>query len=249
MKILAIETATQMMGAAIMVDDRLVASYELLAENPHGVELPGAVARVLTAAHLTLAQIDAIVVDRGPGSFTGLRIGLAFAKALAYPRKTPLLGIASLDVLAEGVGMAGQPVVPLLDAKQRNLYGAVYRPDGVALKRQSDYLLGPVAEVLAYIQEPSILLGDACGRFRDQIVAASPKSIIAPPECWLPKAATLARLGAARVAAEGKGDDPATLVPLYLYPLDCSVRSPQRTTSTIPPLAPPQEQGAHARAT
>ena len=197
------------------------------------MELPGAVARVVKDAGTTLDALEAVAVDIGPGSFTGLRIGLAFAKALAVTRKTPLIGIASLDILAAGLPAAPGPVCAILDAKQKNIYAAAYRLDGGAPARASDYLLGPIDDLLPQLGEPSLLLGDGVALYRDRLLARWPKAQIAPAELWLPRAATLGRLAAAR-AAKGERDDPARLVPLYLYPLDCSVRGPDRPTAVLP---------------
>ncbi|MBI4341959.1 MAG: tRNA (adenosine(37)-N6)-threonylcarbamoyltransferase complex dimerization subunit type 1 TsaB [Candidatus Omnitrophica bacterium] len=233
MTLLAIETATRQLGVAAIDGERLLASYELLAEHPHAVELPGAVSRVLQAAQTTLEQIDAIVVDIGPGSFTGLRIGLAFVKALAFPRRTPVVGIPSLDVLAANVPFAEGWVSPVLDAKQQNIYTALFQVrDGRPVK-QSEYLLGPVDEMLEQMKQAAVFLGDGCARYRDQILGRFPRAQIAAPELWLPRAATLARLGRDRWLA-GERDDPARLVPMYLYPFDCSVRGPDRPTSVLP---------------
>ncbi len=235
MKLLAIETSTRQMGVAVTDGEAVLASYELLAEQPHGAELPGAVSRVLKAAGLTLKGVDGIVVDVGPGSFTGLRIGLAFVKALAFTTKKPVVGISSLDVLAAGMPFASQPVCPILDAKQRNVYAALFRVEGEVPARQSDYWLGPTDDVLAGVAGPAIFLGDGCGRYRDRILQRCPGAQFAPEETWWPKAAVLARLGRQRLQESGP-DDPVRLVPMYLYPLDCSVRGPDRPTGVLPPL-------------
>ena len=232
MKLLAIETSARQLGVALLEEERLLASYELLADYPHAVELPEAVRRTLRAGGATLPQLDAIVVDIGPGSFTGLRIGLAFAKALAFPSKKPLIGVASLDALAANLPFASGLVCPLLDAKQRNVYGAVYRLQEGRPARQTDYLLGPVEEVLRSVQGPTLFLGDGCALYRDRVLAQCPQAQFAAPELWLPRAATLARLGSERLLS-GARDDPSRLAPLYLYPSDCQVRSPDRPTSVL----------------
>ena len=236
MPLLAIETATKQLGVAVIDGDRVLSSYELLEEYPHAVELPGAVARVLKAARTTLQHIEAIVVDIGPGSFTGLRIGLAFAKALAFPAKKPLIGVASLDVLAASLPYAARPIVPLLDARQKNLYGAFYRLHEGRLTKQSEYLLQPAHELIARIKEPAILSGDGCAVYRQELLAQCPDPQFAPADLWLPRVTTLARLGAERFGA-GQTDNPAKLVPMYLYLLDCSVRGPDRPTSVLPPAS------------
>lgn len=243
MTILAIETATRQMGIAAIDGEQVLASYELLAENPHAVELPDAVTRVLKAAHTTLAQVKGIVVDIGPGSFTGLRIGLAFVKALVFPTQIPLVGVPSLDVLASNLPFTSRPVCPVLDAKQKNVYAALYRPQKGGLKKASDYFLGPIDDFLGTMnpalsekgggKEPTIFLGDGCSLYRERILERCPEAEFASQEFWLPKAATLARLGAQRLK-NGTPDDPSRLVPMYLYPLDCSVRGPDRPTSVLP---------------
>lgn len=233
MPLLAIETATKQLGVAVIDDDKILASYELLEEYPHAVELPGAVTRMLKAARLTLDQIDAIVIDIGPGSFTGLRIGLAFAKGLAFPKKKPMIGVSSLDVLAASLPHASRLIVPLLDARQKNVYAALYRIHEGRLTKQTDYLLQPAEELIARINEPAVFLGDGCALYRDQILARCPDPQLIPADLWLPRVTTLARMGAERFQS-GTRDDPATLVPLYLYPLDCSVRGPNRPTSVLP---------------
>ena len=193
---------------------------------------------MLTTAHTRLDALEAIVVDIGPGSFTGLRIGLAFVKALAFSTKQAVVGVPSLDVLAAGMPFTANLICPLLDAKQKNVYAALYRLNGDVPSRLQDFFLGPVEEWLARVKEPTVFLGDGCALYRDRIVQRlDDRAQFAPPEVWLPKAATLARLGRQRLA-QGQQDDPATLVPLYLYPLDCSVRGPDRPTSVLPKTVP-----------
>jgi len=233
MTLLAIETATRQLGVAALDGDRLLASYEVLAEHPHAVELPAAVSRVLQVARTTLEQVEAIAVDIGPGSFTGLRIGLAFVKALAFPTARPVVGVSSLDILATNLPFASRPVCPILDAKQKNVYTALYRLEDGQPTRLSDYRLGSVDDILAQGTEPTLFLGDGCALYRDRILARCPQAQFAAPELWLPRAATLGRLGRQRLL-KGERDEPSRLVPMYLYPLDCSVRAPDRPTSVLP---------------
>lgn len=237
MPLLAIETSTRQLGVAVLDGERLISSYEVLADYPHAVELPDAVTRVLKAARTTLDALEAIVVDIGPGSFTGLRIGLAFVKALAFAKHTPVIGVPSLDVLAAGLSCTTHAVCPVLDAKQKNVYWALYHlQDGVPSK-QHDYSLGPIDTMLSLLKEPTIFLGDGCALYREHILRhLGERAQFAAPECWLPRAATLARLGRQRLAQD-QHDDPSRLVPLYLYPLDCSVRGPDRVTSILPKIA------------
>jgi len=239
MNLLAIETATDQLGVALVTEDRLLASYELLAERPHAIELPQAVTRVLQAAGQSLDRLDGIVVDIGPGSFTGLRIGVAFVKALTFRTNTPVVGVASLDVLAATLPYAPHRICPILDAKQRKVYAALYKAEEAGVRKQTDYSLLSLDELVPMLTDSVILLGDGAGLYRARLEQAlGARARFAPPELWLPRAATLGRLGLERLQ-RGIRDDPRTLVPMYLYPRDCTVRAPN------PPSAPPLRT-AHA---
>ncbi len=231
MRFLAIETSTTLLGAAVLDDERLLAASSLfLPEHPHAAELPEMVQRLLKSTRTSWDQLSALVVNIGPGSFTGLRIGVAFTKALAFARNIPVVGVASLDVLAAQAVLAAQPICPLLDAKRKNVYGAVYHLDAGRLHKRTDYLLGTPEEILVHLEGPAVFLGEACTVYRDRILAAQPDSIILPEDTWWPQPATLARLGRERFQA-GHKDDPATLAPLYLYPLNCSIRLEPRAVT------------------
>jgi tRNA threonylcarbamoyladenosine biosynthesis protein TsaB len=229
---LAIETATRQLGVAVIDDSGIRAQFELVtAGNPHAVELPLAVKRVLAEARTSLEKLTAVIIDIGPGSFTGLRIGLAFTKALVFPKRLPVVAVPSLDVLAAQVPFAPHPVCPILDARRRNVYAAYYLVGSRQLKRQTDYLLASPDEALAKADGSTVFLGDGVPLYRAAILERCPKAIFAPEELWLPRAATLARLGRDRFN-DGQRDDPATLTPMYLYPMDCSVRLEEKIAAT-----------------
>ncbi len=241
MKILAIETSTRQLGVALIDGQQVRSSYEILADYPHAVELPGAVTRVLQAARVSLKTLDGIAVDIGPGSFTGLRIGLAFVKALAFSTGKPVVGICSLDARVAGLAFAPGLVCPIVDARQRNIYAGLYRLVDGEPRRQGELFLGPIGEFLDRIKEPAIVLGDGCAVYAEPLRQNLRQSRIVPQEFWLPRAAGVGRLALGRLQ-RGESDDAATLVPLYLYPLDCAVRGPDRPTSFLPKTAPAAQQ-------
>ena len=220
------------LGVALVDDQRVLASYELLAERPHAVELPQAVTKVLQAVGQPLAHVEGFVVDVGPGSFTGLRIGMAFVKALAFCIKKPVVGIASLDVLAAGLPLATPLICPLIDAKQRKVYAALYRAGDGVVRKQSDYHLLTIEELMGMFPDgPVCFLGDGVALYRERLTKAlGIRALFAASEWWLPRVATLGRLGLERLR-RGERDDPATLVPMYLHPMDCTI---QRTPSPAP---------------
>lgn len=244
MRLLAIETSSKQLGVALLDGGEIVASYELLTNDyPHAAELPGAVNRMLEAGAISLKEVQAIAVDIGPGSFTGLRIGLAFVKGLAFILKPTVIGIPSLDVLAAHVPCTDRLICPVLDAKQQKVYAALYRYQGGTASKQTDYFLGSIDELLEQITEPVILLGDGCARYAQSIAARlGQQAQVAPSELWLPRVVTLGRLGAERLA-KGQQDDPASLTPMYLHPETCAVHpsvrpyGAQRKTGQAAPAA------------
>ena len=228
MKVLAVETSSDQLGVALVDEQRVLASYELLADRPHAVELPQAVNRILQAGGCTLEQLEGIAVDIGPGSFTGLRIGVAFVKALVFRAKTAVIGVPSLDALAANVPMAPHRVCPILDAKQRKVYAALYQTRDGVMRKESDYQLVTLDELLPILDtdRPVILLGDGVALYRQRLTQAlGERALFTGPEAWMPRAATLGRLGLERLA-QGLRDDPSRLVPMYLYPMTCTIHKP-----------------------
>lgn len=229
MQLLAIDTSTSLLGVALVDEQRVLASYELLAERAHAVELPQAVTRVLKAAGVTLEQVEGIAIDIGPGSFTGLRIGVAFVKALAFCLKKPVVGVPSLDVMAANHLFAPHLVCPIVDAKQKKLYAACFKTSDGGLAKQSDYHLLTVEELIPMLKDgPVMFLGDGIPLYRERLTQAlGERARFATPDLWLPRAATLGRLGLERLA-KGQRDDPSRLVPMYLHPMTCTVRLSDR---------------------
>ena len=231
MILLSVESASDQLGVALTDGDKLLASYELLADRTHAIELPGAVERLLHSAGLSLDRLDALAIDIGPGAFTGLRIGMAFVKALAFALRKPVVAVPSLDVLAAGLPYAPHVRCPIVDAKQRKLYAARYEPQaaGAPLARRGDYLLGSVDEVIQLAGAgtgPVVFTGNGIPVYRAQLTdALGDRALFAEPAFWLPRAPVLAQLARVRAAA-GQHEDIRNLVPLYLHPMTCTVRQP-----------------------
>ena len=161
----------------------------------------------------------------------------------------PIVAVPSLDVLAAQLPMASYLVCPILDAKRKNVYAALYRQERQGQPaRDGDCFLGPVEDVLARIQGPAVFLGDGCALYETMIrERLGANAQFATPDFWLPRVATLGRLGARRYA-QGQRDDPATLTPLYLYPKDCSIRLPAAPTKSSSSNAAPASPDAQAAA-
>ena len=227
MRLLAIETATIVQSVALVEDDRLLAGLSYEAQGNRGGMLLPTVDRVLQKAGVAARDLDAVAVSVGPGSFTGLRVGLATAKGLALGSGARLVGVPTLEALAEGYAPATVTVCALLDAYRGEVYMAVFRRQGNALERVSpDAVLAPdaVASALAEIGGPLHLIGNGAARYRAQLEAALGGRACMTDEGLraVPSAAVVARLGLRRLAGGSKPDAEVAL--LYLRRAEAEVQ-------------------------
>jgi tRNA threonylcarbamoyladenosine biosynthesis protein TsaB len=216
-KVLALETSTLAGGAALFESDRLIGEYALNIRLTHSERLMVAVDRLLGDAGWRPADLDGLAVAIGPGSFTGLRIGVSTAKGLALALGVPIAAVPTLDAMAAGLPFAALPVCPVLDARKGEVYTSLYRWDGVAMRRIWDYLALPPAELAARLTEPVVLCGDGAASVE------SPSARLAPPARRLPSSACVAELGHAMLAA-GRVIGATDLVPMYLRPSEAELR-------------------------
>jgi tRNA threonylcarbamoyladenosine biosynthesis protein TsaB len=192
----------------------------------HGRELAPAVKAVLAERGITATDLGLIAVSQGPGSYTGLRVGLSFAKTLAWGARRPLVGVGSLAAMAENV--SGAPIaVPVIDARWGQIYGAMYQVERREKREESAWkeILAPMAaapgEFAVKIPAGAAIFGDALKRYRDVLLKPG---VVEGDASWaIPKASTVARLGAAAFAASGGRDEMMTLVPHYLRPTEAEV--------------------------
>jgi tRNA threonylcarbamoyladenosine biosynthesis protein TsaB len=214
---LALETSTLAGGVALVDGERVIGEYLLDVRVTHSERLMPAIDRLLTDAGWTVADLDGLAVAVGPGSFTGLRIGLSTAKGLAWARGIPLAAVPTLDAMAASLPFSGWPVCPVLDARKGEVYCSLYRWDGMAMSRQWDYLALAPDELAARLGEPTVLLGDGAAGVVSRHVR------LAPPHRRLPSAAAVAVLGLARFRA-GETVSAAELSPLYLRPSQAELK-------------------------
>lgn len=219
MRVLGIESSGERGGVALLDGERVLGTRLFEKGMVHGREIAPSIEAILKDAGLEAGAIDLIACDIGPGSYTGLRVGLAAAKGFALALKKPLIGIASLDAMADAARDLARVLCPAIDAKWGQIYGAVYE-DG---RRVTEYLAEKPDVFVTRIPKDALVLGDALdaygGLFRDR-----PRG---PRELWDPKPETVARLGR-RLLESGVRHDAATLVPLYLRPTEAEVKFGRR---------------------
>jgi len=224
MKLLAVESATLSGGVALLDDDRLLGEITLNIAITHSERLMSAVDRLLADCGLAPADLDGLAVSVGPGSFTGLRVGLATVKALAMALDLPVAPVPTLDALAARLPFADAPVCPILAARRGEVYLSLYRWSGSGMERQWDYLALPPESAAARLEAPVILLGDGIAACRPWLDRLGAGARVAPAAQRLPSASAVAQLGRAALAA-GAGVGAEALAPLYLRPSEAELKA------------------------
>ncbi|MBM3250032.1 MAG: tRNA (adenosine(37)-N6)-threonylcarbamoyltransferase complex dimerization subunit type 1 TsaB [Candidatus Omnitrophica bacterium] len=222
MKILSIDTSTGFLCLGIYADGR---EYTLRLET--GRKLSGLIAvyikKALESAGLDIREIGYFACGLGPGSFTGLRIGVATVKGLCYALKKPLIAIPSLDLLAYNAVSLKGAVIPVVDARRALVYSCIYRAKDNKVKRASDYLLLTPDKLFKKIRPGSIILGDALGIYQDKFIKGAGCARFLDKDHWYPEPHNLIRLSLEKARLR-QFSDPAGVKPIYLYAKECQVK-------------------------
>jgi len=228
MIILGIETATMTGGLALMDEGKLIAEYTLNMKTTHSSRLMPALDWILKDSSLDKKQIDSVAISIGPGSFTGLRIGLATAKGLALGLNIPLIGVGTLDALANNIPYPAYQVCAVLDARKKEVYSAFYKCENDVLVRKSHYQVISPTELVDLIHEKTIMLGDAIDVYREFFKEKLGDLVVFAPDAQrLPRAAVVAELGLAKLK---NGDilDVASSEPIYIRRSEAEEKSELR---------------------
>jgi tRNA threonylcarbamoyladenosine biosynthesis protein TsaB len=224
MLVLGIDTSTMQGGTALVGDDGLRSEYTLNVEATHSERLLPTIDRMLRDAGVGLEALSGLAVSIGPGSFTGLRIGLSTVKGLAYATGLPVVGVPTLEALASSVPFAREQVCPVLDARKQEVYAALFRCErGVLVRIMEDTALAP--EVLCgKIRRPTIFLGDGLAVYGDLFRRLlGDRMLIPPAPSRGARPAYVAELGRQRLL-RGERDPMDSLVPRYLRPSEAELR-------------------------
>jgi tRNA threonylcarbamoyladenosine biosynthesis protein TsaB len=230
MYILGIETSTKTGSVAVLSEKGVVAQYSLNIEVTHSERLMATVDRVLVDTGMTISQLDGFSVAIGPGSFTGLRIGLSTVKGLALAVDKPVAVVPTLLALASNVPYPAYPVCPMLDARKKEVYMALYVFDGTLQQKISEAVI-PISQLGSLIAGKTIFTGEAAYIHRAEIERLfGDRALIAPRSVILPSAATIAEIGL-EMLNSGRHSDPDSLAPLYIRRPEAEVAWEKRTKS------------------
>jgi tRNA threonylcarbamoyladenosine biosynthesis protein TsaB len=243
MKILAIETSTMLGGIAIADDSAgLIAEVRLNVKSTHSERLMTEIDHVLQQAGLAIHDIDVFGVAIGPGSFTGLRIGLSTAKGFSYATGKPIVAVPTLDAFAWNFPYCMHPVCIMLDARKGEVYAALFQwaEDGfVRLMGEASVKAESLVEKIAagtlpllpgrtseedIRQESIVFAGEGALLYKTKIAAAlGKKAVFASPEKMIPSPANIASIGLQK-AVKGGFAEPVSLTPIYIRRSEAEIK-------------------------
>jgi tRNA threonylcarbamoyladenosine biosynthesis protein TsaB len=213
---LAIDTSTRTVGLALYDGVQVLSESAWTSLDYHTVELAPAVAEALKKASLTPGQLGALAVALGPGSFTGLRIGLALAKGLALARRLPLIGVPTLEILASAQPLSDDTLVTIVHAGRGRLAVGWYESKAGAWQPAGPVEVCTPSELAGKIARPTLVCGELEEDERLLFLRNHPYIALASPAQSLRRAGYLAELAWKRWKA-GQVDQPASLSPIYLH--------------------------------
>lgn len=218
MLILAFETTAKAGSVALLEDGKLLAESYQNTGLTHSQTLMVMAEDMLKAAGKTVAEVSAVAVAEGPGSFTGVRIGVAAAKGLAWGGELPCYGVSTLEAMALTLGAYQGYVCPVMDARRSQVYNALFYVNHGILERKTEdraIALSDLAEELNCKEEPIFLVGDGSNLTYSTLKDAIP-NLVLPPEHRMHQRASGVALAAAEKIAAGETGDGAALTPNYL---------------------------------
>jgi tRNA threonylcarbamoyladenosine biosynthesis protein TsaB len=221
-KILTIDTSTTACSVAVSVNDEIVSSCLGSRGRALSASILDTVAFVLKGAGIELEELDGFGVAVGPGSFTGLRVGLATVKGLALATGKPIAGFSSLAMLAMNLPWASHPVCPMFDARKKEVYTGLYTCRDTPDSLMADRVVTP-EPFLESLDGTVIFIGEGAVRYRERIVAIlGERALFAPQGVNLPHASAGALL-AATVFSRGAAVPPELLAPVYIRPSEAEL--------------------------
>ncbi|MBW3547559.1 MAG: tRNA (adenosine(37)-N6)-threonylcarbamoyltransferase complex dimerization subunit type 1 TsaB [Actinobacteria bacterium] len=224
MLILGIETATPQVGCALGAHEGVLASFHAAKGRRHAEVLTPAIEFICRQARVTLDDVGAVAADVGPGLFTGLRVGVVTAKALAMALRVPVVGVSSLDLLAFPVRWTHRRIVSVVDARRGEVFYGFYRQVPGGVQRVSEHRVASPEELCSEILasgDDCLAVGDGALRYADRL-AELIQVEVAEAGLAYPSAGSLVQLAHARAVREDFVNS-WELAPVYLRKADAEI--------------------------
>ncbi len=232
MLVLGIDTSTKVGGLGVYDSEKgLIGEHNLTLERTHSERLMPALQNLLQELKISVHDLDGIAVTVGPGSFTGVRIGVTTAKTLAQITDQPIIGVSTLEVTAFNLAMTSGLIIPIMDARNRRVYTARFRGSHSGLKRLSDDTSCTIDELIDELNNQDGLIyfvGDAITLYDEFIHSGLEERAVFPPKVMNhPKGGTVAEMGCIAFV-RGEKDDLYALTPNYLKPSQAEINWQKR---------------------
>lgn len=218
MIVLSIDSATECASCAVISSEKLLGEINLNGKKQHSIILMPMIDELLKSLKLSLEDIDGFVISKGPGSFTGLRIGMAVVKGLSQGTSKPFVSVSSLDALAFNLAYTEGLICPILDALRDNVYTALYTFQNKELVKLTDYMAVHIDELIEMIKtydKKVTFIGDAVDKFKEKLKNDLNDSLFAPSHLNLVRASSLGELGI-KLMNSNNFDNIYNSAPIYL---------------------------------
>ena len=218
MKILGIDTSTMAANVAVLEDDKLICEYTINTKKTHSQKLMPMIENILKLSDLDIKEIDAIAICVGPGSFTGLRIGMATAKAMAHVNNIPLIGVNSLEILGANMDLCNRNICSILDAQRNQVYMNKYILKDDKITELEEISIKPIDELLEEISssnEDWVLVGEAVYKYKEKIEEISNITIPSPANN-ITKASTLCFVARDKMLSNDQVYNCYNINPMYI---------------------------------
>jgi tRNA threonylcarbamoyladenosine biosynthesis protein TsaB len=214
--LLAVDTSTRWMGVALYDGVQVLGEQIWQTKNRHTVELAPAIQTMLEGCGVEPSALKALAVAMGPGSFTGLRIGMAIVKGLALGLRIPVVGVPTLDILAASQPVQDLPLIAVLQSGRGRLAMNNYANNKGKWSAAGEAMLTTAKDLAEMISDPSLICGELTSSDRQQLKAIAPHVVIASPAHSIRRPSYLAELAWESWQA-GRVDDIVSLSPIYLH--------------------------------
>jgi tRNA threonylcarbamoyladenosine biosynthesis protein TsaB len=215
--VLALDTSTNCLSVALMKDKATISEINLAVKVGHAGMILPVIDEVLSTSGISKDDITLIATGTGPGSFTGLRIGIATAKGLAKAIRCPLAGIPTLDIIARAALPSSMHIMPIIDAKKGEVFCALYNKDG---SRLTDFMNLRPEGIASMVREDTLFVGNGCNIYRDILIKdLGGRYHEGPTLLWHPRASVLAGI-ALTIPVESLSKD---VQPLYIRASDATL--------------------------
>ncbi len=218
MKILSLDSATEAATCAVIEDNKLLGEITFNYKKQHSILVMSMIDKLLKNLKTDINSLDGFVVSKGPGSFTGLRIGVSTIKGLSQGTGKPFVGVSSLDALAYNLAYTDGIICPIIDALRNNVYTGLYTFVDNKLQLIGDHMIISIDDLISLINDKNhkvCFIGDAIYKFKEKLIDSIKDVRFAPAHLNVVKASSLGEIGL-NLLNLGVCDDLYTFSPLYL---------------------------------